>query len=128
MGQNPCAVQALECGIARNVVLMGVGIDNEVHPLIFHLTQKLFYRVGATGVHHDSVNPVAGGEIKALSPDRAGKLKLRHQAVVFNAYHILRNPFRLISPPGQWYRQSRETGMPDEERYGIYTCFFNKNQ
>ena len=77
----------LQCRIARNVIFMAVRVDDAANREVVHRFKQLTDSVGAAGVHHETVNPVGSGKVKASAAQRAGQTEFSYFTDLFDLYH-----------------------------------------
>jgi hypothetical protein len=78
MGHDYRPVQPLKFGVCGDMVLVGMGVENQPHRQPLHGVKEFPNRVGAARVHHDTTYPVAGRKVASPSKKGAGKMKFRH--------------------------------------------------
>jgi hypothetical protein len=73
--------------VGAYVILMTVGIDNQLHREILHDIKEIVSGMRTTRIDKKTIHPVSRGKIKGTSGDRPGHTKFPDLPHLFNMNH-----------------------------------------
>jgi len=87
MSQDRGVSYSLQQGIAANVILVAMGIDNLLHRERGYCFQQLCGSESAASVNKQAVYPVSCRVVDSAPKDGAGGAELDYRAMSFDFYH-----------------------------------------